>query len=395
MIGGVWLLVVAAMLMLCGLCSAALYVITPFTARDSASALQSNVILGSSAGFGFVLGAILLWQGVSLLRGGRSPQAARAFPPVAAWLLAFVGAILLGVAALTFQSVAVFAFPPWHFLAASLFPLALLAYAARRLGRSSGLRALIVSFSWGALAATTLALLLELFIALLMIAVIGLVITLLPNREVTIGELQRQLLRLQQTGDLSGFENLLSSPWVAAGVLVYFAVIVPPVEEALKALVVAFIDPERTQRSDALLWGMAAGAGFAVLENVFNASVELSVWAFLILMRVGAAIVHVANGANMGRGWYAARIEGRWSRLFLAYAVSVLFHAAWNATAIILSNSAVRNVPGSAIPIESTLISILLLLVLLGLGLGGLAWIVYSVRRAIGNHPEGSRLVNV
>ena len=382
-VGGVWLLVLAALLLLCGLCSALFYVVLPLVARANPSNLQANVICGSTAGFGLVFGIALLWQGLNAVRGRTSISSARVFPHLIVFVLAFIGAILLGLGTLAFQPITAYAFPPWHFFAASLPPLALLAYGAHRLGQSSGLRALLVSFSWGALVATALAFIIEILIAFVFVVIAAVIISSLPNSRALLEQMQAQLRLAQRTQDFSALSQWFSNPAVLAGVLLYFAVIVPPIEEAVKALVVGFINPKQTRAADAVLWGMAAGAGFAVIENMFNASVGLAIWAPLVLLRVGAAIVHVANGANMGRGWYAARVERRWGKLFSAYLVSVLYHALWNGTAIMLSNNGFNLALNSAAATASTLLTGVLLLILFILASLGLVWIVYQVRKSV------------
>lgn len=377
---GIWLIVLAAALLLCGLCSTLFYMVLPLTARDPSRQLEGNIVFGSSAGFGLLLGGVFIWQGIRTWRGSPSIPAARVFPPLLALLLAFVGTVLLGFAALSVPAVAVYALPPLHLLGAALPPVALLGYAARRLGRNSGLRALLVSFGWGALAATSLAFILEMMVALSFVVVAAIILVSLPNSRALVEQLQLQLEQAQRTQDLSVFTRWLSSPVAIGALLMYFAVIIPPVEESVKALVVAFIDPHRTRPGDALLWGMSAGAGFAVLESMFNGSVGVEAWAPLILMRAGAAVLHIANGATMGLGWYAARAEGRWGRLLLAYLASVLFHALWNGSTILLSTSGGTGLGiGSGFDV-STAFAVLLLLVLLVLTFVGLAWIVYAVR---------------
>lgn len=374
-------MVLALFLLLCGLCSILPYVILPFTSGTSGSPVQANIIIGSAVGFGTLLGTVLLWQGWNAARGRASLQAARAFPPVLAMVFAFLGAVLLGVGALAVPAISAMVFPPWHFVAAALPPLALLAYGAHRLGRNSGLRALVISFSWGALAATTLAFILEMIVAIVLIVIAAVIISRLPNSRALVDQVQTQLRLAQRTQDFSAISQWLSNPAVIATLLLYFAVIIPPIEEAVKALVVAFIDPRRTGKAEAVLWGMGAGAGFATVETLFNASASLAAWAPLILLRVGATIVHVANGAAMGRGWYAARVERRWSQPLLAYVGCVIYHAAWNAVAISTSNTTFDPTRGPVALTGSGLIAVSGLLILVVLAMLGLLWIVRTVRQ--------------
>jgi RsiW-degrading membrane proteinase PrsW (M82 family) len=380
------MLVLAASLLLCALCSFVLYVVVPFRSPDVETSTQSNIVLGSLAGFGIVFGALLVWQGIRTLQGRASVPAARAFPPVPALVLAFVGALLLGVGALELPAYAAYLFPPWHLLAASLPPLALLAYGARRLGAASGLRALLASFGWGALAGTTIAFLLEAIAGLILIVVVSIVVSALPNSRELLDQLQAQLQQAQRTRDFSGLTEMLSQPAVTIGLLVFLAVVIPLIEEFVKALVIAFIDPRRTGPAEALLWGMGAGAGFATIESILNASVVVSAWAPLVLSRVGAAIVHVANGALMGRGWYAARVERRWGQLVLSYGASVLFHALWNAMAVVLSTQ-IPSFAGGSFSSAGVVLTAVILLTMVLLALAGLAWIVYAVRTQSRRQP--------
>jgi RsiW-degrading membrane proteinase PrsW (M82 family) len=178
--------------------------------------------------------------------------------------------------------------------------------------------------------------------------------------------------------DLSTAITLFSNPMVAIGALIYFAGIVPLIEEILKTLVVAFIDPQRTKLQDAVLWGIGAGVGFAIIENTFNTSAVLSLWIMTVVTRLGATIMHVANGVTMGRGWYAARVERRGSKLFIAFLVSVFFHALWNGSVIILAATALSV---SADPSLATgLVMLALGMVLIVLTVLGGVWIVYSIQ---------------
>ena len=385
------------------MCSSLLYIILPFSFQSRGGAIETNVGLGALAGMGLLFGGVLLWQGVVTL-GGRGPiQAARVFPRGLVFVVLFLLAVLLGMGALSLQSlvksaqgttIVALVFPPWHVIAASIPPLALLAYAARRLGTASGLRALLVSVSWGALGSTLLAIIAEVLIAVVFLLVAAVAISVAPNSQALIEQLQSQVALARTTNDLTQLSRWLNDPAVFAAILLYAAVLVPFVEEALKTAVVAFIDPRRTRLADALLWGMAAGAGFGLFENLFNTSAALSLWTLTVILRIGATIMHVANGATMGRGWYAARVERRWSRLFFAYIISVFFHAAWNAVALLLSTSAANYfdhpgaLPAASLPAVSLILA--LFVILLVLASLGLVWIVYSVRSASSLAPQQS-----
>jgi len=375
------LLALAAFMLLCGLCACAFYVIVPFTDK-SATQLEASTVFGATAGFGFFLAAILAWQGASQNPG----SAGKNFPPALALALAFLGALFLGTGALAFKSIAPFAFPPIHFLAAILIPLTFIAYAARRLGGTSGARALVAYFSWGAMGATFLAFVAELVTAGLLILVAALALSATPDGRALLDPFLAQL-RFARNGTLPELPSqLLNSPIVANGILIYFAVIVPPIEEALKTFALVFMNRERTRLADAVLWGIAAGAGFGALENLFNATAFLSAWTFGMILRVGATTMHVANGALMGRGWYAARVEKKWGRLGIAYGASVFFHMLWNGAVIFLSQQAATFELGSSAAVEKLFAQGIFVLalggVILTLSVLGIVWIIYAVRNA-------------
>jgi RsiW-degrading membrane proteinase PrsW (M82 family) len=344
--GGVALLALAAFLSLCGILSGGCYLILPLVEKNRDAALQLNLVTGALAGLSILLAALLAWQAIVTLSGRPSSSAARAFPPVVVFIGLDLLAILFGLGILSSSAggpsfATAYVFPPWHLIAAALPPLALLAYAAHRLGATSGLRALILSVSWGALGATGLALLLELVTGASIAGIVALALMLLPGNEGVLAQLGQTWEQSQASQDPANLFRLLSNPAIITGVFVYFTFIVPLIEEAVKTLVVAFADPRRMRSGDAVLWGIGAGAGFAILESALNASTVLDAWAVAMILRVGATVMHVGNGATMARGWYAARVERRWSKLIRAYCVCVIFHAVWNAAALSLGGSAI------------------------------------------------------
>ena len=374
------MLVLAVMMLLCGLVSSLLYAILPLS-RSSASDLTTSAMVGSSAGLGILFGMILIWQGINLVTGHGSRTAARAFPPLIFFVVAFVVTIALGLATQQIKSFANYLFPPWYFFAAVIPALTILAYAAHRLGKTSGVRALITSFTWGALGATAIAAVVELLTAFILVLGAILLVALVSGNPNFLQELQSNLTRMRGSLDPETATNLFANPATVIGTLIYLAGVVPLIEETLKTLVIAFIDPKRTQRQDAVLWGIAAGAGFAIVENIFNGSAVLSLWAMVVLTRVGATSMHIANGVTMGRGWYAARVERRWSRLVIAFVTSVFFHGLWNGLAIIMSVSAMNITSSATISISpATLLVVALATALIILTLMAWTWIVYSVR---------------
>ena len=382
---GLAMLALAVILLSCGLCSAVFYL-------SRAVHRQTEYQRDSGEYFSGIVCRVgdLIRRGVGVARDRRSARTRdenpppRAFPRVSILVAAFLLAILLGLGALAVKPIAAFVFPPFHFLAAALPPLALLAYAARRLNVTSGLRALIVSLGWGALGSTVFATLLEVGIGVIMVVIASVALSLAPDGAALLERLSAELNSLQSLDEQTIVRQLISNPAVVAAVMLYFAGIVPFVEEAFKTLIVAFADPRRTAARDMLLWGIAAGAGFALVENALNTSAALDIWAIAML----TASARRSCTWRTARRWHAAgtppRVERRWSRLLIAYAASVCLHAVWNALAVGQGIGAVflLSEPRAAIQLSSPLIwlNLALLLGLIVLTFGGAGWIVYAVR---------------
>lgn len=384
-VAGVWLVVLSTLLLVCALCSGTFYLVAPFFASTRLEAIQTNTVLGTLAALGLLFGVLLAWQAVATLRHHTPMIAARLFPPAILFVIVFLFALVLGNGALALEPIAAFVFPPFHFLASILVPLSLLAFTARRLNVTSGARALIAALSWGALGSTFLALLLEAIIGVIILVGIAVTIAWLPNGAWQLNRLNNELRALRALDEQAALHFLLANPGIIIAALVYFAGIVPLIEEAVKTLIVAFMDPLRMRMRDAVLWGVATGTGFAMVENALNTGLALELWTLMLLGRIGAAVMHTANGITMARGWYAARAERRWDRLLWAYGTSVVLHSLWN---VFAAGQALGIVgwlgEGRALRVES--LWLWLNLAMLGglavLTLLGLTWIVYAVRTA-------------
>ena len=270
------------------------------TLMIAATALGVTVVLGG-------LGGLLAWHAWQALTARTS--AAFRLPGWGRWLLAFTLTVAAGYVAFEIGWTAPVALA--HLVANALavgWALALAAGSAQqgrtpqagREGvhgppvRSAGLfqgrtqpaeawspedppnalsaRSMTGSLAWGGLGGTGLAFFVE---ALVLLGVFLLVsIGLSVARPDLLAQLQESAERLQQSRPDQLFEALplLRSPWAAAGVLALASVLVPAVEETTKALVVPLVAlaGRRVRRADGFLLGVAAGAGFALVEGVLN-----------------------------------------------------------------------------------------------------------------------------
>jgi hypothetical protein len=189
---------------------------------------------------------------------------------------------------------------------------------------------------------------------------------------------------LQDPGSLSA---LATSPIVVVAALVVVAGIIPIIEEAVKTVGVGLLAYRRPRLSQAFLWGLACGAGFAMAEGLLNTAGGLDAWAFVVTLRVGAALLHTFTGGLMGVAWYYALVERRWPRWLGLYTASVGLHGLWNALAAgvafisLASGDVEMPYPSSGlagIGITATLVLLVFLVVSVGLGMVALTRYVRS-----------------
>jgi RsiW-degrading membrane proteinase PrsW (M82 family) len=122
--------------------------------------------------------------------------------------------------------------------------------------------------------------------------------------------------------------------------LVELAVVAPLVEETVKPLVTLPLLRHLERPRDALLLGAAAGAGFAVLENVLYATAGLRIWAGILAVRALGAAVHPLGSGLVTLGWHgllrrqpdacpehSRRGRRRWLG---GYGLAIGIHALWN-----------------------------------------------------------------
>jgi RsiW-degrading membrane proteinase PrsW (M82 family) len=132
----------------------------------------------------------------------------------------------------------------------------------------------------------------------------------------------------------TNFTDLLFTGW-AFFLLAELAVVAPFLEETLKPLG-ALVALPRT-RSEALMFGAAAGTGFAVIENIIYASGSLlgtEWWAPISVVRMSGSALHLIGTALVTLAVFELRRpkEQRLISLPSAYGLALGVHAAWNGT---------------------------------------------------------------
>ncbi len=332
-----------------------------------------------------ILGLALVWQSWQSIRGRGSGrfQVRRIW----LWVLLYLLAVFAGQLILSLDLLPPVTFPPLHVAAAILPPLIVLALVGHGLKGVARWRGVVLQVGSGAFLSTTLAFALEFaFMLGLLVAVVATVAMQRGGLEViqTLAERLQDPTWLQ---DSASQVPLSRSPFVLVAVFLVFAGIVPLVEEGVKTIGVALMGYQRPILPRAFLWGLASGAGFALVENMFNTTSGLDIWAPVALARVGVSLLHCFTGGLMGLAWYQLLIERRWGWGLGLYSASVGVHALWNALAAAMTLISLAAPGGEATDAREALawlggLAFLALLVVLALAVGlGLLGLTVYVRR--------------
>lgn len=360
---------IGALLLLASVCAALAFVLVPTMSSDQALVTNTSVLSLGAVTLGY--GTLLLFIGLAL-RQGKLTAPIRLPSPIL-FIVLFVVVLIIGQIILARNIATTYSFPFFHVLASLLVPLTVLAYAIPRLGPAS-LRSMLAQFTWGGLVTIALALVFELLIGsvLFVLAVLAFAFALGTERLTALVE----QLRFSTSDPQRIIQVLSQDPFAiliaAVTAILLFVVIVPLLEELIKATGPALLISRRSRahatvtKSEALLWGLAAGAGYAFTENMFNAQGTLtdltsptSFWAVIMLLRAGTSLMHITATATVSIGWYHALVNKNKSRLVLLLAAATLAHAIWNSTALLaFGASAVNNANGNSALLSTLFVSI-------------------------------------
>ncbi|MFC2023623.1 PrsW family glutamic-type intramembrane protease [Chloroflexota bacterium] len=332
-----------------------------------------------------VLGLAMAWQAWQAIQGKPSGTFEIRRPGLVALLI--LCAMALGQLVLSLDLLPVLALPPLHVLATALPPILVLVLVARGLDLDSRWREVVLQLGSGAFLSTALALVLEL------VLVVGLVLVLFAAL-VMYGGLEPLELLVEQLQDPAVMQDpsalapLVRSPLVVATVFLVAAVAIPIIEEVVKTVGVGLFSYKHPSRAESFLWGIACGAGFALAEGLFNSLGGLDSWGSVVLLRLGATLLHCLTGGLMGLAWYAIIAERRWARGLGLFVCSVSIHGFWNALSISLTLVSLTNmVSGAGLAenqvslLATTALVALLAAAILGTGLS-LAWLTRYLGRA-------------
>jgi RsiW-degrading membrane proteinase PrsW (M82 family) len=310
-----------------GLLSLAMALLAEGNQRLAGTTLSLS-ILGLTAG----LGLPLAWHAWRAMQGRPSST----FRPRSPWPLvgAFLLAVTAGLAVLELELLPALLFPPLHLVAALTPPLLILVLVARGLGGAGRWRDAVLQLSSGSFLATPLAFLVEGAFLFGLLVLLMAWLALQPGGQEMLQALSDRLAENPSLQDPEVLLPLLTSPGVILATLLIIGLLVPVVEELVKAVGVVLVAYRRPNAREAMLWGLAGGAGFAMVEALFNTTGSLPTWAPTIVLRVGASVLHCAAGALMGLAWQQLLVRRSWAPALGLYLAAVAMHAAWNTVTV-------------------------------------------------------------
>lgn len=295
--------------------------------------LDNAVASASAVALGVGLGGALAWQAIGALR----LQTSRLFrlPSVLLLILIYIPVVVIGQLLISFDLFPALTFPIFHIAAASLPPLAILAFTSRAF-QSINLhwREIIVQLSGGAFLSSTIAFIAEIIIGGIILFSAFLITALTPGGSDLIEELTTNLQNPIWLQNPDNVQEILFLPPVFITLILIFVVVAPLFEELAKLIGVTLMSYRRPSRMQIFTWGLASGAGFALVENFFNTVLALDAWALVILLRFGGTVMHCLGTGLIALGWQnLLEKRGVWQLIGL-YALGVTIHATWNGAVV-------------------------------------------------------------
>lgn len=380
-LGGIAMAVLFSLIWLLGI------VTDPATlAVDSSTNLLSCLI------FGIGLGSLLIWHATRAVL--RRPTGD--FRPFSPWLLIviYIPALVIGQILLYFDLLPILTFPLFHVVVAFIPSLAIIIFVGRTVKAvSPSWREIVGHLASGSFLSTTLAVTLEIILFVLIFILVVIVMAFLPDGLIQLETFAENVQDPFWLADPNNAQSLLFFPPVLLSLGLVFVIFGPILEEVVKLLAVILLSyrgsAQSLSRARIFLWGIAAGAGFGLMENLFNTTLALDVWALVMLLRIGATSMHCLATGLAALGWYHFRTEGSFLKFVGAYLLATFIHIIWNALAVGLTG--VGTVAGVAENEVSQILSgglillILALLILLFIAVvGGLVMLTRRVAEADG-----------
>jgi hypothetical protein len=227
---------------------------------------------------------------------------------------------------------------------------------------------------------------LEIFALLIILVFVVIVLMSQPGFGSTFQQLAVQMEALdpqsQAAQDL--IAPYLMEPGVIVVSLLYFAMIVPILEELLKPLGVWLFARKLTSPAQGFALGALSGAAYGLIETL-GVSAQPTDWSILLFTRIGTGALHITTSALMGAAIVYAVRERRYLRLLGTYALSVSLHGLWNTLAILFAFATISEYFELEHPLRDLALPINLGMAAFAVILSGI--LVWSNRRMKGTLP--------
>lgn len=315
----------------------------------------------------------------------RSTCGWRLNPWVTLFLLGITFFLLLFTGALFSKSqvLAWMVLPFVHILVIGIPVIGVLYLGVRGLPKGSPKRAWGI-FATGMTLGPGLIIALEIVVLFISVVAGALFIALSPDQYQEVYDLVEQLQTTNRSPEaiLPLIQSYLKNPFIAFGVLLFMAGIMPLLEEAIKPIGVWLLAKRRLTPVEGFTAGLISGAGFALVESLGYTSGGGQNWIFMVLIRAPTALMHILTCGLTGWG-LAKAIYLRRSRWFLAgYGGAIGIHGLWNG--LILSAVWITlSYPDHPGALALAGLALLGMLVLLGFAFFLLVLINYRLRQQI------------
>jgi PrsW family intramembrane metalloprotease len=252
------------------------------------------------------------------------------------WILALPLVLLVGHFVASHPKIAWLGLPFLHPLAIGIPTVWLLYFAIRRLPLGSSQRMWGV-FGSGLTLGPFLIFVLESLVGLAFLLALVLYLYSLPGMMDKILQIASLVEQGQSPNTLiEDLKPIFTRPVVIFGILLFGAVAVPIIEEALKPIGVWLLFGRKLAPAAGFAAGALSGAGYALIESLALTS-NGEEWSTLVLARSGTSVVHILTAGLTGWALAMAWQKRRVFQLLLAYLCAVTIHGLWNGLTLMYS----------------------------------------------------------